>query len=528
MTARVVLRKRIPFRKDVAELIESRNRGDKDSDQNAIREFAELFPHLVKKQIEKLAEKYDLSTLEAVGSEPEFFSVWGLALRKNPKSPGNLDKKTNTIIPEWVEGKDPVSVRQRLLRPEDILTEVTRGKGRGDLITQPELNSEEAKSVGVDIVLEPVKGSNATQFWGTEKSNAPTFGTARDAMRLIGADWVQNEFHPADNRDGANINVVVVDTGMSENYIRSLVSGLEFGGGFVDMVDGRPEPGMFFEPKKAVHTGHGNMIARNILRIAPSVRIFDAPLLPPRVRDIEQFTDAVEHLFEGIREERNLSPYSHEPWMIVNAWAVENSIQELHINEPPVNFSPSTLYTSGAMHSTNKLIQNMSHDFAIVFAAGNNGQFEPSPSAGIYNRGPYRGIAAENGRPHGSITGANALPGVLTVGACNVNGNWIGGSSQGNGPDALMNLGTDDPRGKPDLVAPSWFCETHDRHQTNTGTSAACAVAAGLAASAWGNQPHLPPQALWNEMRQAALSRENENAPSYRERMGYGIVQYPF
>ena len=575
MPARAVLRKRIKFddrvrnadgsfsEEFVRDLVRHRNeainngKDVSDSLTADIRRSANLAPHLLesemgsqaepedyKKQYPKVApetktqsQEADPATTDAEGSGdnqtlrsvsttpmPEFLTTWGLVLRNNPREPGTKDPKTGTVTHEWLDGFDPQTVRRNLLQPGDVLTEITEGEGVGDLPTQAVFTDEERRSVAIDTALEAAQYNNASQHWGTRKSGGTTFGTARDAMRLIGTNWSQTGFDAPAGQDGENINVVIVDTGFNENYLRSLVPDVAFGGGFIVNTPNTPFPGDFQSAYKSMPTGHGNMIARNILRIAPRVRLFDAPILPPRVTDVQEYTFMVELLFEAIQELRSLTPYAHQPWLIVNAWAVADSIQERGLG--PQNM----LYTTGEFHNTNTLLQLMSQDYGIVFAAGNNGLFEPAPGSGHYNRGPHRpggNPPIENGRPFGSITGANALPGVLTTGACTTNGAWIASSSQGDGPQSLRTIDNAAPGFKPDLVAPSWFSENQDSHQINTGTSASSAVVAGLAASAWGADPNLSPQELFTSLRNAALSAENENAIGYRARFGHGIVQYP-
>ena len=103
----------------------------------------------------------------------------------------------------------------------------------------------------------------------------------------------------------------------------------------------------------------------------------------------------------------------------------------------------------------------------VIFAAGNCGEFCGSRRCGGVDRGPGR-----------SIWGANALPEVITAGAVLTNEMWAGYSSQGPGP-SIHGLASD----KPDLCAPSNFRETTDAAVHNTGTSAACAVTAGIVAA---------------------------------------------
>lgn len=540
MTARRVLRKKIRFSDQLLDFLIDRNKqypdvmllddDEREKISDVLLKQAILEPRYVELGKGDDSKAQESPTLvpetgiaRALGDGTAYLNTWGLALREEPRKPlakGGTDNGTR-----WIPNYSPDDLRPRLLQRPDVLTEIAEdNEGVGDLPTQPDFSDAERLSVSVDIKMEVAGYINSGQNSDMRLAGSATFGTARDAMRLIGANWAATSpFVSKDEELGEDINVVIVDTGLSEDYMRKIVPDVAFAGGMVDRVPERPDPGEYKSPFNSAQMGHGNMIARNILRIAPRARIFDAPLLPPRVTDVEAFTDHLELLYQSIEDTRADSDYADQKWIIVNAWAVADSVQEKMFGLPL-----SMLYTTGQFHGANTTIQSMSEDFAIIFAAGNNGQFPPAPGAGPYNVGPHRAggpPAYEAGRPHGSISGANALPGVLTVGACNVLGQWIGASSQGDAPRSLQVMAAHPPdSGKPDLVAPSWFCEDNDRHQLNTGTSAACAVTAGLAAALWSSsQAALSPQELFQHLRDTT-SGTVESAPTYRERMGAGVV----
>jgi hypothetical protein len=141
----------------------------------------------------------------------------------------------------------------------------------------------------------------------------------------------------------------------------------------------------------------------------------------------------------------------------------------------------------------------------MVFAAGNCGQFCPDPRCGAYDVGPGK-----------SVYGANAHPKVLTVGGITTHPIAIGSSSQGEGPVALA-------AEKPDLVAPSMFSEGSDRHTRNGGTSAACAMAAGVLAALrqrWGPKD-VTPEVMNQCLRETAW---RPGPPGWDGRLGYGVI----
>ena len=74
---------------------------------------------------------------------------------------------------------------------------------------------------------------------------------------------------------------------------------------------------------------------------------------------------------------------------------------------------------------------------------------------------------------------------------------------QGPGPSQFTN---GDVNQKPDIVAPTMFSERNDRHTRNGGTSAACAMAAGVVAAlreGWGPEV-VPPSEMKQLLRETA------------------------
>jgi hypothetical protein len=188
--------------------------------------------------------------------------------------------------------------------------------------------------------------------------------------------------------------------------------------------------------------------------------------------------------------------------VLVNAWGIFDTRTD-----------PSGSYTRNLephghplINLVTRAVQDQHLD--IIFAAGNCGQFCPSQRCGPRDRGPGQ-----------SIWGASAHPLVLTVGAVRSDETWVGYSSQGPGPESLATE-------KPDLCAPSQFCETNDAASLSSGTSAACAMAAGVVAALRGNpdwdQVTVPPEALRAAFIGAA--RKPSGKVGWDGRIGYGIL----
>jgi hypothetical protein len=246
------------------------------------------------------------------------------------------------------------------------------------------------------------------------------------------------------------------------------------------------------------------LLARNVLDLAPDAVLYDVPLVPPRITDDLVFAAhahaALSVLLQAIDFLHHFPRWSG-PWLLVNAWAIFDRASELPLGDYTENRHPSG-------HPLNHLIGSAAqqHGIDVVFAAGNCGQFAPDPRCGELDRGPGH-----------SIWGANAHPDVLTVGAVRADGVWIGGSSQGPGPEALATT-------KPDVSAPSWFCEQTDAATRNRGTSTACGLAAGLMAalrSQTGDARPITPAAMKQLLIDTARRPQGD---AWSPRLGHGML----
>lgn len=243
----------------------------------------------------------------------------------------------------------------------------------------------------------------------------------------------------------------------------------------------------------------GKMVGRGVLSVASGATLHDVPIIPGRISALQPFLSHAFSAFDRIRIDilTDAVPGAAQPWVFVNAWGVFDLMSE----------SPPDDYAVDPTHWLHVLInQLVDTGIDVVFAAGNCGQFCPDLRCGPYDRGPGK-----------SIYGANAHPRVLSVGAVRTDGIWIGSSSQGPGPETL-------DRDKPDLAAPSMFVETTNRHVRNGGTSAACAMAAGVVAALRENRPPsaVSPDDLKTCLRETA--RDAGLPPNVGQRFGAGII----
>jgi Subtilase family len=335
-------------------------------------------------------------------------------------------------------------------------------------------------------------GGSATDHWCPGRANLAAFGHRRQARRTIRAGALASSALL-----GQRVNVAIIDEGLD----RAQIPAKNWGGGLDHFIDS----GLDQPAGAAPHTSHGMMIARSILDLAPEARLYDVPAVPltplPVPVAVSTMHAAYDNLIHVIHQRRLLPRWSG-PWVLVNAWGVFDTSTD-----------PSGSYTRNLEPHGHPLINLITkaiqhHHLDVVFAAGNCGQFCPSQRCGGIDRGPGH-----------SIWGANAHPLVITVGAVRSDETWVGYSSQGPGPETLS-------LAKPDLCAPSQFCETYDAASLSSGTSASCAMAAGVVAALRGNpawdQVTVTPEMLRQALIDAA--RKPAGPAGWDGRMGFGIL----
>ena len=297
---------------------------------------------------------------------------------------------------------------------------------------------------------------------------------------------------------GQRVNVVIIDEGLDKAQIPPG----NWGGGLDHYLD----DDLVLPAGGAPPTSHGMMIARSVLDLAPDAKLYDVPVIPAtNPPALAVFVSTVQTayiaLLQVIEARRPLPPWSG-PWVLVNAWGIFDTS-----TDPTGSYTRNT--EPGGHPMINLVTQMVEQDrLDVVFAAGNCGQFCPDQQCGRLDRGPGH-----------SIWGANAHSLVLTVSAVRSDETWLGYASQGPGPELLGMQ-------KPDLCASTQFCETHDAAMLSSGTSASCAMAAGVVAALRGNpawdQATVTPQALKAALLLAA--RRPSGAAGWDNRLGFGII----
>jgi subtilisin family serine protease len=234
---------------------------------------------------------------------------------------------------------------------------------------------------------------------------------------------------------------------------------------------------------------HGNMCAFDTLVAAPNAQLFDYSIGKTPGGIPALLSAALTSFQHALVSRQDGDP---APAVLTNSWGL---YQQSWDPFPPGH--PSN-YTHNPLHPFNrKVVEVMDEGILVVFAAGNCGSDCP-----VGRCGPDVG-------PGQSIRGANGLERVICVGAVNTNDEWIGYSSQG--PSTFA-------REKPDVCGFSHF---QGHFPSDTGTSAACPVVAGVMALliSTGKTPDQDnfSQALRSTARQPG-------AGPWNDQFGYGVV----
>jgi hypothetical protein len=234
--------------------------------------------------------------------------------------------------------------------------------------------------------------------------------------------------------------------------------------------------------KAAAWGEHGNMCATDVLGMAPEANIYDL-----RISGSGGSPATISRALQAFQWAINRFRTDGTPHILTNSWGIfQETWDASYARNPNHPF-------------TRKVVEAMDEGILVLFAAGNCGETCPDGRCGP-DTGPGR-----------SIWGANSHPRVMTVGAVNIDDDFVGYSSQG--PGAL------DPD-KPD------FCSiTHFRGYYSTrdgGTSAATPILAGGVALIKQANPSATQDQIKTELQATA---KDIGPTGFDRHSGAGIVQ---
>ena len=359
------------------------------------------------------------------------------------------------------------------------------------------LHLEEGKSL-------PEKAGDADVFTDLRLSpftncmDEAATGTAQDVAARLNVAKLASL-----NLTGEGVAIAIFDTGIS---LPSLTTSLGRTPTFDALATWRTlhdsrDPGTW-------PAGHGTMCAFDALIAAPRATLVDFPILEatnlPGGGQFYGFVSSAMMAYGSLLASRAHGPLKQYLAVVAsNSWGI---------------FHPNADFPSG---HPGRFCDNPNHPLNLQVAAATRAGIDVLFAAGNCGAGcPHVNCQS---RTQGSIMGCNAVPEVLTIGGCDVLGVRAGFSSQGP-PIAGMGLQ------KPDLMAYTHFLGVAlpPFAKPDTGTSAACPVAAGCVAairsSPKASPMNLPPAALFDRLRKTALKPADHPSDTPNDDYGWGII----
>lgn len=383
-----------------------------------------------------------------------------------------------------VAGGDPLSLNQPLdfsLAAEDATVLVRGTISDDELATRVALLPTMRADV-VGVFADPVIESSLTCG-----GDAPV-GDWRDVERLLNVASLA-----AEGLDGSGVCLAVLDTGINAAHVarhlgRAVTLDAERSWN-PSTVDGRP--GEF-------EVDHGTMCAFDTLIAAPKSTLIDIPVLlsrQPGGSALDGLLSDAVAAFAHLRTVLENQPPETRSLVISNSWGSFSPRWDFPVGHPGN-------YSDNAAHPFNLIVSSLDRAGAdVLFAAGNCG------------RECKDGRCAYPDRP---IVGANSHSRALSIGGVDTNGERVGYSSQGPGRLTAR---------KPDLCAYTHFLgsKAFGENEADSGTSAACPVAAGLVAAIrtrW-SSAKLTPAQLRALLRRTA---DDRSEIGYDFDYGYGVL----
>ncbi len=292
---------------------------------------------------------------------------------------------------------------------------------------------------------------------------------------------------------GQGVALAVVDTGINAAQVDRVRGGHMT----IDAARSWNPSGVTGAPGK-FPVDHGSMCAFDALICAPRASFLDLPVL----RSVRQGQTTMDGLlsdalagYAHLRTVLTDQPAATRALVVSNSWGSFSPDWDFPVGQPGN-------YSDNPAHPFNVIVGSLEAAGAdILFAAGNCGRDCPD------------GRCAYPDRP---ISGANSHPSVLSIGGVDTANRRVGYSSQG--PGRLADH-------KPDVCTYTHFAgsQAFGADEPDTGTSAACPVAAGLVAAVrtkW-SATALPPAQLRALIQRTALDR---GAKGFDYDYGYGIA----
>ncbi|MFJ4653587.1 S8 family peptidase [Nocardia sp. NPDC088792] len=316
----------------------------------------------------------------------------------------------------------------------------------------------------------------------------PAVGTWQDIESRLNVDQLT-----AAGLTGTGVALAIVDTGINAAFVGKVR-------GTAPIIDAERSwnPAGVTGTAGQFPVAHGSMCAFDTMIAAPQASLLDIPVLQSTRQGSTVMdgllSDAVA-AYAQLRTVLSDQPEATRALVISNSWGAFSPQWDFPVGNPGN-------YSDNPSHPFNVIVGSLEAAGAdIVFAAGNCGRDCPDERC-AYTSQP--------------IGGANSSPSVLCIGGVDDTGTRVGYSSQG--PGRLS-------ANKPDICSYTHFLGStaFGAGEPDTGTSAACPVAAGVVAAIrtrW-SATALPPAQLRALLRSTATRR---GSADFDNDYGYGVV----
>lgn len=323
----------------------------------------------------------------------------------------------------------------------------------------------------------------------------PPVGNAQDVATALDVPGLG-----AKGLNGGQVAIAVMDTGINLAFLTSALGRTPT----LDTANSWNAPGAT-TAAGAYPVGHGTMCAFDALIAAPNATLLDFPILSLAGSGGSAISGVLSAALLAYAQVlsswavtktgSDLSQYVAV--VLTNSWGVYNPSWDFPAGHPG-------RYIDNPNHPFNLLVGTVvSAGVDVVFAAGNCGADCPASKC--------------QGRTTDTIMGANAHPAVLTVAGCDTTGARVGYSSQG--PSIT---GMDPLREKPDITAYTHFLgsQAFGAGSADSGTSAACPVAAGCVAALRTLKSGVPSNTIFGAFR----ANPGAHGGAWGADYGFGII----
>lgn len=416
--------------------------------------------------------------------EPLVESALAFRERRPPTIPIGLAKipsrmRLDLMAPAHPMGNaDPFGMTMETVRAEDSTRFVVQGFIEAASPEEIPIESD-GYPIFADPQIAPFQYAQPIAGFVATCGNTPPLGDADAVRQLLGIPALAGK-----GLDGTGVAIAIMDTGINRAYLAARLGTVR-----LDAANSWTPPGNPILPGNHP-VNHGTMCAYDALIAAPNATLLDFPILSIRAPGGGQMSGSI-----GVA----LTAFSQliANWAVAFAPGGTSGYKALVVNNSWGMFHPSWdlpvghpgRYCDNPNHPFNLIVGVLARSADVLFAAGNCGS----------ECADFRC----NNRTSSTIMGANTHQDVLTIAGCDINNKRVGYSSQGPSIQGM-------PQNKPDVTTYTHFkgSEAFGVGSADSGTSAACPVAAGCVAALRTRLPPLatPSQNVFAQLRATADS----------------------